>query len=110
MSFTMATCSPSMEVSYAIWTQIALCMTCRDTRFLQRHCKRYVQTKFVISGYSTDDNRPLPIGKNKNVTGMMKDDLGGKIMTELVAKMYVYRKIDKKVEDKRCKGTKVCSR
>ena len=41
---------------------------------------------------------------------MMKNKLGGKIMTELVAKMYVYRNIDKKVEDKRCKGTKVCSR
>ena len=39
----------------------------------------------------------------------MKDALGGKIMTEVVAlraKMYAYRKIDKKVEDKCCKGTK----
>ena len=41
----------------------------------------------------------------------MKDALGGKIMTEVVAlrgKMYAYRKIDKKVEEKRCKGTKKC--
>ena len=42
---------------------------------------------------------------------MMKDELGGKIMTKFVAlsaKMYAYRKIDKKVEDKRCKDTKKC--
>ena len=70
-----------------------------------------VEKKFDTSGYSKDDKRPLPIGKNKKVIGLKKDELGGKIMTDFVAlraKMYTYRKIDKKVEEKRCKGTNRC--
>ena len=54
---------------------------------------------------------PLPIGKNKKVIGLIKDELGGKVMTEFVAlraKMYAYKKIDKEFEEKRCKGTKKC--
>ena len=31
-----------------------------------------------------DYNRPLPIGKNKNVIVLFKDELGGKIMKEFV--------------------------
>ena len=40
----------------------------------------------------------------------MKDELGGKIMTEFVAlrpKLYSYKKLDG-AEDKRCKGIKKC--
>ena len=71
-----------------------------------------VEKRFDTNGYSKDDNRPLPIGKNKKKIGLMKDELGGKITAEFVAlraKMYAYRKIDKEVEEKRCKGTKSVS-
>ena len=54
--------------------------------------------------------RPLPIGKNKKVIGLMKDELGGKIMEELVGlrpKCYAYLMNDDKV-DKKAKGTKKC--
>ena len=69
-----------------------------------------VETRFDTSGYSKEDARPLPIGLNKKVTGLMKDELGGKIMTEFVAlrpKLYTYRKLDG-LEDKKCKGIKKC--
>ncbi|XP_057290984.1 uncharacterized protein LOC130613676 isoform X1 [Hydractinia symbiolongicarpus] len=40
-----------------------------------------VETRFDTSAYDADDGRPLPIGKNKKVVGLIKDELGGKIMT-----------------------------
>ena len=63
---------------------------------------------FDTSNYEI--NRPLPTGKNKKVTGLMKDELGGKIMTEFVAlrpKTYSYLTDDCE-EDKKAKGTKKC--
>ena len=67
-----------------------------------------VEARFDTSNYSKADNRPLPLGKNNKIIGLMKDELCGKIMTEFVAlraKLYAYRKLDK-TEDKRCKGIK----
>ena len=67
-----------------------------------------VETRFDTSNYELD--RPLPKGKNKKVIGLMKDKLGGKIMTKLVrlrAKPYSYL-IDDGSEDKKSKGTKKC--
>ena len=37
-----------------------------------------VEKKYDTSNYTVE--KPLPIGKNKKVIGMMKDELGGKIM------------------------------
>ena len=65
-----------------------------------------VEKRFDTSNYEI--NRPLPIGKNKKVIGLMKDESGGKIMTEFVAlrpKTYSYLTYDCK-EDKKAKGTK----
>ena len=41
-----------------------------------------VETRFDTSDYELD--RPLPKGKNKKVIGLMKDELGRKIMTTFV--------------------------
>ena len=65
-----------------------------------------VEKRFDASNYEVD--RPLPTGKNKKVTGLMKDELGGNIMTEFVAlrpKTYSYI-TDNCEEDKKAKGTK----
>ena len=64
-----------------------------------------VPARFNTSGYNPD--RPLPIGLNKKVIGLMKDELGGEIMTEFVIlrpKMYAYKKGS--AESKKCKGIK----
>ena len=67
-----------------------------------------VEKTFDTSNYEV--NRPLPTGKNKKVIGLMKDELGGKIMTKFVAlrpKTYFYLTDDCE-EDKKAKGTKKC--
>ena len=48
---------------------------------------------------------------NKKKIRLMKDELGGKIMTEFVAlraKLYAYKTLEKKEEKKKCKGIKKC--
>ena len=67
-----------------------------------------VEKRFDTSNYEVD--RPLPTGKNKNAIGLMKDELGGRIMTEFITlrpKAYTYLTDDGK-EDKKAKGTKKC--
>lgn len=49
---------------------------------LYKDIAKEVEPKFDTTKYSKDDNRPLPIGNNKMVTGMMRDELTGKIITE----------------------------
>ena len=64
-----------------------------------------VEKRFNTSNYECDTS--LPTGKNKKVTGLMKDELGGRVITEFVAlrpKTYSYLTDDCK-EDKKAKGT-----
>ena len=67
-----------------------------------------IETRFDTSNYEL--KRPLLKGKNLKVIGLMKVELGGKIMAEfaaLVPKTYSYltNNID---ENKKAKGTKKC--
>ena len=67
-----------------------------------------VENRFDTSNYEV--NRPLPTGKNKKVIGLMKDELGQKIITEFITlrpKTYSFLTYDGQ-EDKKAKGTKKC--
>ena len=67
-----------------------------------------VERWFDTSNYDKNDKRPLPVGKNKNVVGLFKDELGGNIMLEFIAngsKTYAYLLNDDS-ETKKAKGVK----
>ena len=66
-----------------------------------------VEARFDTSDYVPD--RPLPVGLNKKVIGLVKDELGGEILREFVSlrpKTYSYRVGSS--EPKKCKGIKKC--
>ena len=68
------------------------------TEDLYKDIANDVEKRSDTSNYEI--NKPLPIGKNKNIIGLMKDELGGKITTEVVAL--------RPKEDKKARGTKKC--
>ena len=60
-----------------------------------------VERWFDTSNYDKNDKRPLPIGKNKKVIGVLKNESGGKIMKEFCvprAKTYAYIIDDNDIE------------
>ena len=78
------------------------------TNYFYKDIASDVENRFNTSNYEV--NRPLPTGKNEKVIGLMKYELGGKIITEFVtlrAKTYSFLTDDGK-EDKKAKGTKKC--
>ena len=78
------------------------------TEDFYKHITSDVEKRFDTSNYEI--NRPLPTGKNKNLIGLMKDELGEKIMTEFVAlRLKTYSHLmDDCGSDKKAKGTKKC--
>ena len=78
------------------------------TNYFYKDTASDVENRFDTSNYEV--NRPLSTGKNKKIIGLMKDELGGKIITEFVTlrpKTYSFVTDDGK-EDKKDKGTKKC--
>ena len=66
-----------------------------------------VENRFDTSNYEV--TRPLPTGKNKKVIGLMKDELGGKIITEFVTlRPKTSSFLTDYGKDKKAKGTKKC--
>ena len=81
-----------------------------ETEDFYKYIANDVDKWFDTSAYDKNDNRPLPIGKNKNVIAKFKDELNGKIMTKLcfpASKRYEFL-LDDNDECKKAKGTKKC--
>ena len=78
------------------------------TKDFYKDIEKDVKERFDTSNFSYDG--PLPIGMNKKVVGLMKDELGGGIINAFFAlrpKAYSYRTKDL-IELKKAKGTKKC--
>ena len=78
------------------------------TKDFYKDTSQDVNKRFDTSNYTFD--RPLPTGINKKAIGLMKDELGGDIITEFVAlrpKAYSYV-TNNFIEMTKAKGTKKC--
>ena len=98
---------------YVIWIQILYYSY--QKRIFYEDIAGDVEERFDTSNYEV--NRPLSTGKNNKVIGLMKDELGGSIMTEFDAlrpKAYLYLIDDCNSDafatkiNKKAKGTKRC--
>ena len=78
------------------------------TKDFYKHISQDVNKRFDTSNYTFD--RPLSTGINKKVIGLMKDELGGDIITEFVALRPIsYSYVTNNfIEMKKAKGTKEC--
>ena len=72
-----------------------------------------VEGWFDSSNYDENDERLLPVGKNKKVIGLFEDELNGKIITKFVglrAKTYAYLTDDGSEHKKSQRNKKVCNK
>ena len=91
--------------SCVIWIQIVGFNVYIKSDDIYKDIAEDVETKCDTSNYKLD--RPLPKGRNKKIIGLIKNELGQKIMTKFVglrARTYSYL-IDDGSEDKKAKGT-----
>ena len=105
----MITLNQSMEIEQK------LCYTDTDsfiihiiTEDIFEDISNDVEAWYDASNYDENDKRPFPMGKNKKVIGLFKDELRGRTMKEfcaLRAKAYSYLMNDNS-EVKKSKGTK----
>ena len=73
-----------------------------ETEDFYKDIANNVDKWFDTSKYDKNDKRPLPLGKNKKVTGKFKDELNGKIKAEFIAqsaKVYTFKIDGYKDED-----------
>ena len=67
-----------------------------------------VKERFDTSNYPDNHPSGIAVGVNKKVLGMMKDEVGGKIIEEFVglrSKLYAFKTLEN-IEVKKCKGIK----
>ena len=93
---------------FVTWIQtVSLFMEKID--YIDRHTAEDVKTRFDTSNFEID--RPLAKGKDKNLIGLMKNELGGQIIKKFVglrAKAYSIYLKDNNDEHKKEKETKKC--
>ena len=61
-----------------------LCYMDTDSFIIHEDIANDVEKWFATTNYDENDKRPFPIGKNKKVINLLKDELGRKIMIEFV--------------------------
>ena len=71
--------STMIKQNYVIWILIVLFLIFLLQTFFE-DINNDVERWFDTSNYDKNDKRPLQIGVHKKVIGMLKDELGGKIM------------------------------